>query len=135
MRFLNKSMGTRNREGIGLSYRPGRLHRLVELIPWNRFLGSLKVYKFGLSSPLMCLNCLSQRSNYFLMYMYTTLYLYISVHIFHINKNLYTLSLVHLISHLYCTILYIHNSYHDNEPRERRSKKRSSTLLICKIFC
>jgi hypothetical protein len=29
--------------GIGLSYRPARLHRLAELIPWNRFLSSLKV--------------------------------------------------------------------------------------------
>jgi hypothetical protein len=24
------------------------LHRLAESIPWNRFLGSLNVYKFGL---------------------------------------------------------------------------------------
>ncbi len=30
-----------------MSYRPVRLHRLAESIPWNRFLGSLKVYKFG----------------------------------------------------------------------------------------
>jgi hypothetical protein len=29
--------------GIGLWYRPGRLQRLAELIPWNRFLGSLTV--------------------------------------------------------------------------------------------
>ena len=28
-------MGARNRVGIGLSYRPARLHRLAELIPWN----------------------------------------------------------------------------------------------------
>jgi hypothetical protein len=41
-------MKARNRVGIGLSYRPVRLHRLAELIPWNRFLGSLKVKKFGL---------------------------------------------------------------------------------------
>jgi hypothetical protein len=34
--------------GIGLSYRPARLHSLAELVPWNRFLGSLKVSKFGL---------------------------------------------------------------------------------------
>ncbi len=33
---------------IGLLYRPARLYRLAELIPWNQFLGSLKVYKFGL---------------------------------------------------------------------------------------
>jgi hypothetical protein len=37
-------MGSRNREGIGLSYRPARLHRLAKSIPWNRFLGSFNVY-------------------------------------------------------------------------------------------
>jgi hypothetical protein len=43
-------MGARNRVGVGLSYRPAaRLHRLAELIPWNRFLASLKVEQFGLS--------------------------------------------------------------------------------------
>ncbi len=31
-----------------LTYRPARLHRLAEPIPWNRFLGSLNVYKYGL---------------------------------------------------------------------------------------
>ncbi len=36
-------MGARNRGGIGLSYRPARLQRLAEFIPWNRFLGSLKI--------------------------------------------------------------------------------------------
>ena len=41
-------MGTRNRGGIGSSYRPAWLHRLAEFIPWNRFLGSLNVYKYGL---------------------------------------------------------------------------------------
>jgi hypothetical protein len=40
--------GYRNRVGIGLSYRPARLHSLAEWVPWNRFLGSLKVQKFGL---------------------------------------------------------------------------------------
>ncbi len=33
----------KNRVGRGLSYRPASLHRLLELIPWNRFLGPLKV--------------------------------------------------------------------------------------------
>jgi hypothetical protein len=37
------SMGARHRLGIGLSYRPARLHRLAELMPWHRFLGSIKV--------------------------------------------------------------------------------------------
>ncbi len=41
--IFKQSMGARNRIGIGLSYRPARLHRLVELIPWNRFLGSINV--------------------------------------------------------------------------------------------
>ncbi len=41
--IFKQSMGTRNRVGIGLSYQPTRLHRVAELIPWNRFLASLKV--------------------------------------------------------------------------------------------
>jgi hypothetical protein len=43
--IFKQSMGTRNRVRPGP---PSRLHILAELIPWNRFLGSLKVYKFGL---------------------------------------------------------------------------------------
>jgi hypothetical protein len=38
--IFKKSMGARNREGIGLSYRPARLHRLAEFIPWNQFRGA-----------------------------------------------------------------------------------------------
>ncbi len=41
--ILEQSIGARNRVGIMLSYRPARLHRLTESIPWNRFLGFLKV--------------------------------------------------------------------------------------------
>jgi hypothetical protein len=41
-------MGARHRVGIGLSYRPARLHRLAEFIPWYRFLGSINVKKYGL---------------------------------------------------------------------------------------
>jgi hypothetical protein len=41
--ILEQSVGARNRVGIWLSYRPARLHRMAELIPWNRFLGSLNV--------------------------------------------------------------------------------------------
>jgi hypothetical protein len=41
--IFKKSMGARHRLGIGLSYRPVRLHRLAELMPWHRFLGSIKV--------------------------------------------------------------------------------------------
>jgi hypothetical protein len=35
--IFKKSMGARNRGGIGLSYRPAWLHRLAEFIPWNQF--------------------------------------------------------------------------------------------------
>ncbi len=47
-KILEQSLGAGNRVGIGLTYRPARLHRLVESFPWNRFLGSTKVNKFGL---------------------------------------------------------------------------------------
>ncbi len=41
--FFKQSREARNRVGIGLSYQPASLNRLAELIPWSRFLGSLKV--------------------------------------------------------------------------------------------
>jgi hypothetical protein len=41
--ILEQSVGAWNRLGIGWSYRSARLYRLAESIPWNRFLGSLKV--------------------------------------------------------------------------------------------
>ncbi len=41
--IVEQSEGARNRIGIGFSYRPAGLYRLVESIPWNQFLGSLKV--------------------------------------------------------------------------------------------
>jgi hypothetical protein len=41
--IFKQSMGAWNRVGMGLSYWPARLHSLTELVPWNRFLGSLKV--------------------------------------------------------------------------------------------
>jgi hypothetical protein len=37
------SMGARNRGGIGLSYRPASLHRLVKFIPWNQFRGPVNI--------------------------------------------------------------------------------------------
>jgi hypothetical protein len=43
LEFLNNLWGLGNRVGIGLSYRPVRLPRVAELVPGNRFLGSLKV--------------------------------------------------------------------------------------------
>ncbi len=45
--IFKQSMGARNRVGIGLSYRPARLQSLAELVPWNRFLGSLKFKNSG----------------------------------------------------------------------------------------
>jgi hypothetical protein len=41
--ILEQFVGARKREGIWLSYRPARLHRLAESIPWDRFLGCIKV--------------------------------------------------------------------------------------------
>ncbi len=41
--IFKQSMGARNRTGIGLSYRPARLHSQEELFPWKLFLGSVKV--------------------------------------------------------------------------------------------
>ncbi len=35
--IFKKSMGARHRGGIGFSYRPARLHRLAEFIPWHQF--------------------------------------------------------------------------------------------------
>jgi hypothetical protein len=43
--IFKKSMGATNRGGIGLSYRPARLHRLTEFIPWNPFRGPYKHLK------------------------------------------------------------------------------------------
>ncbi len=41
--IFKAAMGARNRGGRGLSYRPARLHRLAEFIPWNRFRGPIHV--------------------------------------------------------------------------------------------
>jgi hypothetical protein len=41
-------MGARHGVGIGLLYRPARLHRLAEFIPWNRFRGPIHVQKYQL---------------------------------------------------------------------------------------
>ncbi len=43
-------MGARHRVGIGLLYRPARLHSLAEFIPWNRFRGPIHVQKYQLST-------------------------------------------------------------------------------------
>ncbi len=44
-RFSAWRAGTRQ---TYLMYRPARLHRLAQSIPWNRFLGTLNVEKYGL---------------------------------------------------------------------------------------
>ncbi len=43
--ILEQSLGAKNRAGIGLYYRPTRLHRLADLIPWNQLLGSLTLIR------------------------------------------------------------------------------------------
>ncbi len=57
---------------IGLWYRPDRIHRLAELITWNRFLGSLNVYKFGHCSPTS--------QSYLPCHVHICTYFYVSVH-------------------------------------------------------
>ncbi len=42
-RIFKKPMGARNRGGTELSYRPARLHRLAEFIPWNQFRGPINI--------------------------------------------------------------------------------------------
>ncbi len=68
--FLNLFMESRNqyparRSGTTVLFddspiwrRPARLHRLAESILWNRFLGSLNVYKYGLWPPVWPVNWL-----------------------------------------------------------------------------
>ncbi len=41
--IFKKSMGARHRGGIGFSYRPARLHRLAEFIPWNQCQGPINI--------------------------------------------------------------------------------------------
>jgi len=53
-------MGARHRVGIGLLYRPARLHRLAEFIPWNRFRGPIHVQKFQL-----CISSLANKGKIF----------------------------------------------------------------------
>ncbi len=57
--IFKESLGARNRGGIELSYRSARLHRLAEFIPWDRFLGFINVWKYGLgyTPPLSTLLC------------------------------------------------------------------------------
>ncbi len=42
-RIFKKSMGARNRGGIRLSYRPARLQRLAEFIPWSQQQGPINM--------------------------------------------------------------------------------------------
>ncbi len=41
--IFKEAMGARNRGGRGLSYRPARLHRLAEFIPWNQCRGPINI--------------------------------------------------------------------------------------------
>jgi hypothetical protein len=49
--IFKQTMGARNRIGIRLSYRPARLLRLTELIPWNQYLQSENFNNF-VGTPL-----------------------------------------------------------------------------------
>ncbi len=64
LEFLNNLWRLGTEQDLMLSYRPARLHRLAELIPWNRFLGSLKVPSSIVFSRsiLRSVNILAQRS-------------------------------------------------------------------------
>jgi hypothetical protein len=59
-------MGARHRVGIGLLYRPARLHRLAEFIPWNRFRGPIHVQKYQLCRVVGWLY--SAHSHFFIQY-------------------------------------------------------------------
>jgi hypothetical protein len=56
-------MGARHQEGIGLSYRPARLHRLAEFIPWYQFRGPINIQKYGLWLQSTTLNGPNHRLN------------------------------------------------------------------------
>ncbi len=49
--IFKKSMGVRHRGGIGFSYRPARLHRLAEFIPWHQFRSPINILKYRLRVP------------------------------------------------------------------------------------
>jgi hypothetical protein len=57
--IFKKSMGARHRGGIGFSYRPARLHRLVEFIPWHQFRGPIHISKYGLSNRFQGIDSVS----------------------------------------------------------------------------
>ena len=50
----SRSLAGRHDNPILSTGLPNRLHKLAESIPWNRFLGSLNVYKFGLCFLNLC---------------------------------------------------------------------------------
>jgi hypothetical protein len=54
-------MGARNRGGRGLSYRPARIHRLAEFIPWNHS-GALYTFK-NTGSVLYIYHCVQKRGD------------------------------------------------------------------------
>ncbi len=74
--IFKQSMGARNRLGIGLSYRPARLHSLAEFVPWNQFLGSLKSLKIRalFSRPFPCFLSSQTGEKDFSLIFYITLF-------------------------------------------------------------
>ena len=59
--------GYRNQVGIGLSCRSARLHRLTELIPWNRLWAPSKFKNSGSGKELLLLNCFKGKQTYALV--------------------------------------------------------------------
>jgi hypothetical protein len=59
--ILEQYIGDKNRVGIGFSYQPAKQHKLAESFHWNRSLGFLNVYKFGL-----CTDIQRRRERFFL---------------------------------------------------------------------
>ncbi len=55
--ICKQSMGARNRVEIGLSYRPAKLQKLAEWIPWSRFLDPEKSGSDALVLSLSFLLC------------------------------------------------------------------------------
>jgi hypothetical protein len=61
--IFKKSMGARHGVRIGLLYRPAKLHRLAEFIPWNQFRGPIHVQKYQLRT-VATLALKARRSNH-----------------------------------------------------------------------
>ncbi len=104
--IFEQYMGGRNRVGIGFSSRPAGLHRLAEFIPWNRFLGSINVQKFGLclygnSFTFRAIHSLSGQSIHFQGNPFTFRAIHsLSEESIHVQGNQFTFRTIHSLSDL-----------------------------------